>query len=34
MTEPYEWLVDEPMLHEPILVVMLTGWIDSANIKG
>ena len=27
----YEWLVDEPMLHEPILVVMLTGWIDAAG---
>ncbi|TFH17932.1 MAG: PAC2 family protein, partial [Acidimicrobiales bacterium] len=27
----YEWLVDEPMLHEPVLVVMLTGWIDAAN---
>jgi len=30
MTQPYEWLVDEPMLHEPVLVVMLTGWIDAA----
>jgi hypothetical protein len=27
----YEWLVDEPMLHEPLLVVMLTGWIDAAG---
>jgi hypothetical protein len=27
----YEWLTDEPMLHEPILVVMLTGWIDAAG---
>jgi len=27
----YEWLVDEPMLHEPILIVMLTGWIDAAG---
>ncbi|MBG7604124.1 MAG: PAC2 family protein [Actinobacteria bacterium] len=27
----YEWLADEPMLHEPILVVMLTGWIDAAG---
>ena len=27
----YEWLVDEPMLHEPVLVVMLTGWIDAAG---
>lgn len=27
----YEWLVAEPMLHEPVLVVMLTGWIDAAN---
>jgi len=25
-----EWLVDEPMLHEPILIVMLSGWIDAA----
>ncbi len=27
----YEWLVDEPMLHEPVLVVMMTGWIDAAG---
>jgi hypothetical protein len=27
----FEWLVDEPMLHEPLLVVMLTGWIDAAG---
>ncbi len=27
----YEWLVDEPILHEPVLVVMLTGWIDAAG---
>jgi hypothetical protein len=27
----YEWLADEPMLHEPVLVVMLTGWIDAAG---
>jgi len=27
----YEWLTDEPMLHEPVLVVMLTGWIDAAG---
>ena len=27
----YEWLVDEPMLHEPVLVVMLTGWIDASG---
>jgi len=27
----YEWLVAEPMLHEPVLVVMLTGWIDAAS---
>ena len=26
-----EWLVDEPILHEPVLVVMLTGWIDAAG---
>ncbi len=26
-----EWLVDEPMLHEPVMVVMLTGWIDAAG---
>ncbi len=26
-----EWLVEEPMLHEPVLVVMLTGWIDAAG---
>jgi len=27
----YDWLVGEPMLHEPLLVVMLTGWIDAAG---
>jgi hypothetical protein len=27
----YEWLVEEPMLHEPVLVVMMTGWIDAAG---
>jgi hypothetical protein len=27
----YEWLIDEPMLHEPVLVVMLTGWIDAGG---
>lgn len=27
----YEWLGHEPMLHEPVLVVMLTGWIDAAG---
>ncbi|MEM8621133.1 MAG: PAC2 family protein, partial [Actinomycetota bacterium] len=26
-----DWLIDEPMLHEPVLVVMLTGWIDAAG---
>jgi hypothetical protein len=37
VTEPhdippaYEWLVDEPMLHEPVLVVMLNGWIDASG---
>ena len=32
MSDPaYEWLVDEPMLHEPVLLVMLTGWIDAAG---
>lgn len=31
MTAPYEWLVDEPMLHEPVLLVALTGWIDAAS---
>ena len=29
-----EWLVDEPMLHEPVLVVMLTGWIDASGAAG
>ncbi len=29
--EAVEWLVDEPMLHEPVMVVMLTGWIDAAG---
>ena len=29
--DAYEWLVDEPNVHEPILVVMLTGWIDAAG---
>lgn len=27
----YEWLTTEPMLHEPILIVMMTGWIDAAG---
>jgi hypothetical protein len=27
----YQWLVEEPILHEPVLVVMLTGWIDAAG---
>ena len=31
MTTDHDWLVDEPMLHEPVLVVMLTGWIDAAG---
>jgi hypothetical protein len=31
MTSDHEWLVDEPMLHEPVLLVMLTGWIDAAG---
>ena len=26
-----EWLTTEPMLHEPILIVMMTGWIDAAG---
>ena len=26
-----ERLVDDPMLHEPVLVVMLNGWIDAAG---
>jgi len=31
-TDPaYEWLVEEPMLHEPVLVVMLNGWIDASG---
>jgi hypothetical protein len=31
VSEPYEWLVAEPILHEPVLVVMMTGWIDAAG---
>lgn len=31
MTDDHEWLVEEPMLHEPVLLVMLTGWIDAAG---
>ncbi len=27
-----EWIVDEPMLHEPVLVVSLSGWIDAAGV--
>jgi hypothetical protein len=27
----YEWLVDDTMLHEPVLLVMMTGWIDAAG---
>jgi hypothetical protein len=26
-----EWLTTEVMLHEPILIVMMTGWIDAAG---
>ena len=26
-----EWMTAEPMLHEPILIVMMTGWIDAAG---
>ena len=29
--DAYEWLVEEPILHEPVLIVMLTGWIDAAG---
>ena len=29
--DAYEWLVDEPMLHEPVLVVALSGWIDASG---
>lgn len=29
--DSFEWLVEEPMLHEPVLVVMLTGWIDASG---
>jgi hypothetical protein len=29
--DAYHWLVDEPNVHEPVLVVMLTGWIDAAG---
>ena len=29
--EAVEWLVSEPVLHEPVMVVMLTGWIDAAG---
>jgi len=29
--DAYEWLVDDAMLHEPVLLVMLTGWIDAAG---
>ncbi|NND74939.1 MAG: PAC2 family protein [Ilumatobacter sp.] len=27
----YEWVGGESMLHEPVLVVMMTGWIDAAG---
>ncbi|MGK0313106.1 MAG: hypothetical protein ACI8RC_002742, partial [Ilumatobacter sp.] len=27
----YELLTDDSMLHEPILLVMMTGWIDAAG---
>ncbi len=26
-----EWLTTEVMLHEPVLIVMMTGWIDAAG---
>ncbi|MGI9645625.1 MAG: PAC2 family protein [Ilumatobacteraceae bacterium] len=31
MSDDIEWLITEPVLHEPVLVVMLTGWIDAAG---
>jgi hypothetical protein len=31
VSDDHEWLVEEPMLHEPVLLVMLTGWIDAAG---
>ena len=27
----FEWLTTETMLHEPVLLVMMTGWIDAAG---
>ncbi len=30
-SDDFSWLVDEPMLHEPVLLVMLTGWIDAGG---
>ncbi len=30
-TTDYAWLTQESMLHEPVLIVMLTGWIDAAG---
>lgn len=27
----YEWLTGDVMLHEPVLIVMMNGWIDAAG---
>lgn len=31
MTESLHWHEERPTLHEPVLVVMLTGWIDASS---
>ena len=31
MDGDFNWLTTDTMLHEPVLIVMLTGWIDAAG---
>jgi hypothetical protein len=31
MEGDFSWLTTDAMLHEPVLIVMLTGWIDAAG---
>ncbi len=31
VTDPLRWHEERPALHEPVLLVMLTGWIDASG---
>lgn len=31
VTDPLRWHEERPTLHEPVLIVMLTGWIDASG---